>query len=100
MVWRLAGRRVPVEGYGALAVEVSRDVVLVQVGEDGTQCLPSLQHVGRLRSFAAHVDGKAGVRREQGHLALGITPVGAVGVGVEQFAKGEMVGSMATEMEL
>src|SRR5689334_7509976 len=87
----LAGGPLAVEHHGALSVEVSRRLVLVQGLEDGRQCLAAFQDVGRVGAGAAHVDGEASAGGEQGLLPLGIAPVGAVSVGVEQLADGETV---------
>src|SRR5579864_802405 len=87
----LAGGPLAVEHHGALPVEMSRRLVLVQGFEDGRKCLTAFEDVGRLGVRAAHVDGEASVGREQGLLPLGIASVGAVSVGIEQLADGETV---------
>lgn len=51
-----------------------------------------MQVLSRLGVPGVHVDDEVGVLGEQGHLALGVAPVGAVRVGIEQFPDGEPVG--------
>src|SRR5690349_9670137 len=60
----LAGGPRAVEFHGVLPVEMSRRLVLVQVLENGRQCLAAVEDVGRLGARAAHVYGEAGVGRE------------------------------------
>jgi hypothetical protein len=72
-------------------LEMRGCLVTIQIGEDRCQRLTSVEHVGGLTAFAIHVDREAGVRSEQGHLPVGVTAVGTVGVVVEQLADGEPV---------
>ena len=90
----LAGRAVAVDGDRALSVEVRCRFVAIQIGEHRRECLSSFEHVCRLAAFAVHVDREARVDREERLLALGVAPVGAVGVGVEQLAHREPVGGL------
>jgi hypothetical protein len=57
----------------------------------GRKSLTAFEDVGRVRVRAAHVDGEASIGREQGLLPLGVAPVGAVSVGIEQLADGKAV---------
>jgi hypothetical protein len=54
-----------------------------------------IEDVRRLGSFAVHVDGEAGVLREERLLSFGASAVGAVCVRVEQLAQGEPVGGFS-----
>jgi hypothetical protein len=77
-----------------LSVEVHRRLVAVQVGEDRGQRLTSLQDVRRLIGLAVHVDGEDRVVGEQRFLSVGVAPVGAVRVGVEQLADRQAIGGL------
>lgn len=89
----LAGRPVvAVQGNGALAVEVRGRPVDVEVVEHRGQGLTPVQGLCRLGGGGVHEHQEAGVLGEQAHLALGVPPVGAVRVGVDQLADGESVG--------
>jgi hypothetical protein len=89
----LAGGPVTIKAYGALAVEVGGCHIAVEVTEDRRQGLPALWDVGRFGAFAVHVDGEAGVYREESSLSFRVAPVCAVSVGVEQFPDRQAVGS-------
>jgi len=54
-----------------------------------------VQVLRRLRVPGIHEDGEVGVFGEQGHLALGVPPVGTVRVGVDELPDGEPVGRFA-----
>src|SRR3954451_7484886 len=87
----LPRRAVAVDPNGALAVEVHRDVVGVQVVEHGPQRLPATQIVRRLRALAGHVDDEVGVVGEERLLPLGVASIGAERVSVDQLADGQPV---------
>jgi low temperature requirement protein LtrA len=83
---------VAVQGNGALAVEVRGGPVGVEVVEHRGQGLAPVQGLRRLGGRGVHEHQEAGVLGEQAHLALGVPPVRAVRVGVDQLADGQPVG--------
>jgi hypothetical protein len=83
----LAGRPVTVEGHSALAVEMRRDLVAIEIVEHRCQCFSSLEDVGRLGAFAVHVNGEDRVSGEERLLPFGVAAIGAVGVSVEELAQ-------------
>src|SRR4051794_3627878 len=83
----LAGGAVPVDGDRALAVEVRRCLVAIEVVEDGCERFASVQDVARLAAFPIHVDGEAGVLGEERLLSFGVAAVGAVRVRIEELAE-------------
>jgi hypothetical protein len=85
---------VALERDRALSVEVHRGLVAVQVGEDRGQRLTPLQDVRRLVALPVHVDGEDRVVGEQRFLPLGVAPVGAMRVGVEQLADRQAIGGL------
>ena len=44
------------------------------------------------RVFGVHVDDEVGIRRKEGHLTFSIAPVGAIGVGLDEFADRKSIG--------
>jgi hypothetical protein len=70
-----------------LAIEVRRDLVAVEVIEDWRQRLSPVKDVGRLAASAIHVDGEDSVIGEERLLPFGVAAVGAMSVGVEEFAQ-------------
>ena len=88
----LAGGLVPGQRDRALTVEVHGGDVLVEVVEHRSQGLPAVQLLGRRLGSQVIEDQEAGVFGEQGHLALRVTPVRAVGVGVNQLPDSQPVG--------
>jgi hypothetical protein len=78
-------------GDGALPDEMHRRGVLVQVGEDRSERLTRVQLLRGLRVFGLHVDHEMGVAGEQSHLAFRIAAVGAMGVGLNEFADGDAI---------
>src|SRR5258708_39687088 len=88
----LSGGAVAVNDDGALAIEMRRYLVLLQVVKDRRQRLATLKHVGRLGPLAAHEHAETGVRSEERLLTFGVTAVGAVGVGGEQLADSQAIG--------
>src|SRR3984885_9894346 len=68
-----------------------RGSVLVQVGEDRCERVTRGQLLGRGRIFGVHVHHEMGVRGEQSHLAFRIAAVGAMGVGLDEFADGDTI---------
>jgi hypothetical protein len=88
----LASGSVPVEGDGALAVEMHGGDVLVEVIEHGGQRLSSVQFLTRFGGRQVIEHQETGVLGEQSHLTLGVARVRAVRVGVEQLPDGEPVG--------
>jgi hypothetical protein len=82
----LPRRTIPVEGHRALPVEVHRDLVRVQVVEHGRQRLPAMQIVGGVGPLAGHVDDEVRVFGEERLLPLGVTTIGAEGIGVDELA--------------
>src|SRR6266702_7407721 len=86
------GRSIAIEADGALAVEMRRRLILVQIGEDGSERTAAVEDVGRLGRATVHENVKGGVLSEERHLSACVTPVGAMGIGVDQFSDGEAVG--------
>jgi hypothetical protein len=87
----LACRAVTVDVDRALAVEVRRRLVAIEVVEDGCKRFAPMQDVTRLAAVAVHVDGEDGVVGEERFVTCGVAAVGAVGVRVEELAQGESV---------
>ena len=87
----LTGRVITVERDGALPIEVPGRLVLIEVREDRRQRLAPLDDVGRVCSLAAHEHCEARVDGEQCFLALGVAPIRAVGVGVEELSKSKSI---------
>src|ERR1700730_186701 len=71
----VTGRTVAVDRDGALAVEVHRDFVPVEVVEHRRQRFSSFEHVARIGARTVHVDGEPGVCREESLLALGVARI-------------------------
>jgi hypothetical protein len=69
----------------ALSKKVRRGIVLVQVGEDGSKRLARMQLLRGLRVLGVHVHHEVGILGEKRHLALRITPIGAVRVGLDEL---------------
>jgi hypothetical protein len=57
-----------------------------------------VQILRRFRDSRVHEHDEPDVFGEQSHLALGVTPVRAVGVGVDQLADGQPVGGFPGEI--
>jgi hypothetical protein len=66
--------------------------VLVEVIEHRGQRFPAVQLLGRLLGSQVIEHQEARVFGEQGQLAPGVAPVGAVGVGVNQLPDSQPVG--------
>jgi hypothetical protein len=64
----------------------------VEVVEHGGERLAPVQLLSRFGGSRVHEHDEPGVVGEQRHLALGVAPVGAVGVGVDQLSDGQPVG--------
>ncbi len=64
-----------------------------EVVEHRRERVAPVQLLRRLRVARVHEHDEACIRREQGHLALRVTLVGAVGVGVDKLADRQPVGS-------
>ena len=79
----------------ALPIEVRGRLVLIEVREDRCQRLAPLDCVGRVGSLAAHEHCEARVDGEQCFLALGVAPIRAVGVGVEELSNRESIGGFS-----
>jgi hypothetical protein len=91
----LARRAVPVDRDGALAVEVRRHLVAVEIVEYRGERFAPVQDVRRLAAFAVHVDDEEGVVGEKRLLPFGVAAVCAVGIRVEELAQGEPVGGFS-----
>ena len=75
----------------ALADEVHRRGVLVQVVEDGRERRAGVKLLGRRRILGVHVDDEVGVFREERHLTFRIATIGAVRVGLDELPDGEAI---------
>ena len=92
----LPRRAVAVERHGALAVEVHRDLVRVQIVEHGRQRLPATQIVCRVGALAGHVDDEVRVFGEERLLPLDVTRIGAERVCVDELAERKPVGGFVS----
>jgi hypothetical protein len=72
--------------------EMHGGLVFVQVCKDGGEGFARVKLLGWRRIFGVHVDDEVGIRREEGHLTFSIAPVGAIGVGLDEFADRKSVG--------
>src|SRR5580704_712144 len=88
----LAGGPVPAQDDGALAIEVHRRLIGVQVVEDRSKILSAMKLLTRLPVAAVHEDDEMSVGGEQRHLSGRIAAVGAMGVGVDQLPNRQAIG--------
>lgn len=88
----LTRRAVAVEPNRALAVEMHRRLVAVQILEHRRQRLSAVQLLARLGPGTIHVDDEAGFLGEEALLTLAVAAVGTVRIGVEELTDGEAVG--------
>ena len=68
-----------------------RGGVPVQIVEDGSERLAGVKLLRRLRILGVHVDDEVGIGGEERHLTLRIATVGAVRVGLNEFANRESI---------
>ena len=80
-----AARAVAIENDCALAVEVGRGIVLVQVFEHWSQMLAAVDLLAGRGIAAVHDHHEAGFLGKERHLPSCIASVGAMGIGVDQL---------------
>ncbi len=73
---------------GGLPEEVHCRGILVQIGEHGSERLARMQFLRRRRILGIHVHHEVGVRGKKGHLTFRIATIGAVRIGLNEFADG------------
>jgi hypothetical protein len=76
----------------ALAVEMRCCVVLIQIGKHCGERVSSVQNIRRFGRLAIHKDREGRVFGKERHLPLGVPPVGAMGIGVNQLPNRKAVG--------
>ena len=91
----LAGGSVAIERDRALAVEVHRGLVAVEVIEHRRKRLAAVEFLRGLRALAVHVDDEVGVLGEQRLLPLGVAAIGAMRVGVHELTDCQAVRELA-----
>jgi hypothetical protein len=78
-----ARRSIAIETDRALAVEMGRRPILVQIREHGNERVTALQHIARHGRAAIHVDMERRILGEERHLPARVAPVGAASIGVD-----------------
>src|SRR5580704_525160 len=75
----------------ALSHEMRGGVILVQIGEDGSEFVARMQFLGGRRIFSIHENNEVRVRRKERHLTFRIATVGAMGVSLDEFSNRQPV---------
>ena len=81
-----SGRLGSIQYRRALAVEVSRDFILVEVVEDRCESIAAAELLRWSITFGIHVHNEVSVFGEECHLTLCVPAVRAMGIGVYQLS--------------
>jgi hypothetical protein len=82
-----------------LSIEMRGRGISIQIGENGRESIAAMQNISGGRRSRVHENVERGVLGEERHLSLGIPSIGAMGIGVDQFADRETVGRLLRKVQ-